>query len=238
METKKCCSCKEIKSKSEFGTYKKNSDGLRYDCKSCKNKKSREFRAKNKKPVKTTKTFDYSEFNCDCCVLLVQGNISPIKKYCSEYCSRKDWANKNENHIKERQKKYVLKNLEKVKETKRNWGLRNPDKIKENSKKQSQKLEVRIKNALRSRVKEALKNNQKRGSTLDMIGCSVDELKSHIESLFTEGMSWDNWGFRGWHIDHIKPLSKAKDIDEMYELCHYTNLQPLWWLDNLTKSNK
>jgi hypothetical protein len=52
------------------------------------------------------------------------------------------------------------------------------------------------------------------------------------------GMNWNNWEQFGWHLDHIKPLSSAKSIEEMESLCHYTNLQPLWWRDNLSKSDK
>jgi hypothetical protein len=51
-------------------------------------------------------------------------------------------------------------------------------------------------------------------------------------------MSWENHGMYGWHIDHIIPLASAKDEDEIYKLCHYTNLQPLWWFDNLSKGSK
>jgi hypothetical protein len=56
------------------------------------------------------------------------------------------------------------------------------------------------------------------------------------EEKFTEGMSWDNKN--EWHIDHIIPLSSAQTEEELYKLCHYTNLQPLWAEDNLRKSNK
>jgi len=58
----------------------------------------------------------------------------------------------------------------------------------------------------------------------------------YIEKQFTKGMSWKNHG--EWHIDHIIPLSSAKTEKELYELCHYTNLQPLWKTDNLSKNNK
>jgi hypothetical protein len=51
-------------------------------------------------------------------------------------------------------------------------------------------------------------------------------------------MSWDNYGFYGWHIDHVIPLSSAKTEEEVYKLCHYTNLQPLWAEDNLKKGSK
>jgi hypothetical protein len=78
----------------------------------------------------------------------------------------------------------------------------------------------------------------KNNKTFHYIGCSPSELKSHIESLFTEGMSWDNYGLFGWHIDHIIPLSSANTKEEMLKLNHHTNLQPLWWKDNLSKSKK
>jgi hypothetical protein len=51
-------------------------------------------------------------------------------------------------------------------------------------------------------------------------------------------MSWDNYGYYGWHIDHIIPLSSAKTKEEIYKLCHFKNLQPLWWTDNLSKGKK
>ena len=79
-------------------------------------------------------------------------------------------------------------------------------------------------------------NITKKNKTFDIVGCSPEFLKEHLESQFTDGMSWDNRS--EWHIDHIIPLSSAKTEDELYKLCHYTNLQPLWAEDNLKKSNK
>jgi hypothetical protein len=57
-------------------------------------------------------------------------------------------------------------------------------------------------------LRTALKNNSKRGSAVKDLGCSIEELKIYLESKFLPGMSWDNWSPDGWHIDHIKPLSK------------------------------
>jgi len=51
-------------------------------------------------------------------------------------------------------------------------------------------------------------------------------------------MCWENYGLNGWHIDHIIPLISAKTEEEIYKLCHFTNLQPLWWYENLEKRNK
>jgi len=63
-------------------------------------------------------------------------------------------------------------------------------------------------------------------------------LKKYLEDKFSEGMTWDNKGFYGWHIDHIIPLSSAKNEEDIIRLSHYTNLQPLWGKDNMKKGNK
>ncbi len=73
-----------------------------------------------------------------------------------------------------------------------------------------------------------------------LLGCTVSELKIHLEKNFKPGMSWKNHGLNGWHIDHIKPVSKYNllDPEEQKKCFHYTNLQPLWALENIRKSNK
>ncbi len=77
--------------------------------------------------------------------------------------------------------------------------------------------------------------NEKSGHTIDLLGCSIEFLKKRFESMFTEGMTWENYG--KWHIDHIIPCS-IFDLTkpEAQAFCfHYTNLQPLWAKDNLKK---
>lgn len=74
--------------------------------------------------------------------------------------------------------------------------------------------------------------------TQELIGCSFNKLRAHIESLFKPGMTWKNRGYYGWHIDHIIPVSAARNKKELLKLFHYTNLQPLWAADNIRKSNK
>ena len=88
----------------------------------------------------------------------------------------------------------------------------------------------------RLRVFMKSKNLTKRNRTFSIVGCSPDELKKYLESKFVLGMSWENQG--DWHIDHFIPLSSAQTEEQIYKLCHYTNLQPLWAEDNLKKSNK
>ena len=72
--------------------------------------------------------------------------------------------------------------------------------------------------------------------TFDLVGCSPQELKIYLEQKFINDMSWENQG--KWHIDHIIPLSSAKTEEELYKLCHFTNLQPMWANDNIKKGSK
>ncbi len=96
--------------------------------------------------------------------------------------------------------------------------------------------------ALKENVRAVTRNAFKRKrwnkgtQTHDLLGCDWIELKAWIESLFANGMSWDNMG--EWHIDHKIPLASASTVEELRELCRFTNLQPLWARDNLSKGAK
>jgi len=97
----------------------------------------------------------------------------------------------------------------------------------------------KLKDNIRRRINVflSLHNISKKNKTFDIVGCSPEFLKEFLENKFTEGMSWDKMG-KDIHIDHIIPLSSAKTEEEVYGLCHYTNLQPLWAYDNLSKGDK
>ena len=87
---------------------------------------------------------------------------------------------------------------------------------------------------MRNSVNRYLKYKSKH--TFEIVGCTPEFLKEHLGTQFIDGMSWNNRS--EWHIDHIIPLSSAKTEEEIYKLCHYSNLQPLWAEDNLSKGNK
>ena len=98
----------------------------------------------------------------------------------------------------------------------------------------------KITSNLRTRFKLALKNNAKSGSAVKNLGCTIEEFKKYFESLFTEGMTWEKVFDGSIHIDHKRPLASfdLSKPEEQTKACHYTNLQPLWAVDNLKKSDK
>lgn len=88
----------------------------------------------------------------------------------------------------------------------------------------------------RKQVRSALKRNKSKHS-IEYIGCSIETLKAHLESKFTEGMTWENYG--DWHIDHIVPIKYGEPtLEQVIERLHYMNLQPLWAADNISKGNR
>lgn len=106
-----------------------------------------------------------------------------------------------------------------------------------NRERKARDASYRIACALRSRISDAVRG-QKAGSAVRDLGCSVVELRAHLESKFQSGMGWENYG--EWHIDHVRPLASfdLTDRAQFLRACHYTNLQPLWALDNIKKAAK
>ena len=96
----------------------------------------------------------------------------------------------------------------------------------------------KINDRLRSNMWSAMKRKgyKKKSRTHEMLGCDYDFFKVYIEKQFKEGMTWENHG--KWHFDHIIPVSSARNEEELMKLNHYTNFQPLWAEENLSKSNK
>lgn len=201
------------------------------------------------------------EFNMNkiCSVCRVEKNIKDFcqvknepsyrcKKCLSEY--NKIYYKNNQQKLKKQTQKFRNENPEymklwradnrvKVQKQKRLWLEKNRDLInKKERNKRKTNCAYKIKKNLRRRVNQVITRNNKSDSTLNLLGCSVYELIQYLEKQFVHGMSWENYG--EWHIDHIKPcagfdLTKKKQ----QKICfHYTNLQPLWGIDNIRKSDK
>lgn len=108
------------------------------------------------------------------------------------------------------------------------------DKIYQTAKAKSDPIYAAIKK-VRTKVRKAIMRG-KLESYNELTGFTNIEVRNYLESKFQPGMSWDNYGH--WHIDHIIPLATAKTVEEVKQLCHYTNLQPLWAADNKKKGAK
>lgn len=181
------------------------------------------------------------------------------------YKKRNEWLcgyrKENKEKIWQNTKKWRLKNKEKSLGYLRDWQQRNRDKTRKiatnyyyenydavRSRRRAAKYHLRrsenaiLADALRARIRDALKNQGtiKSEKTLCLIGCSIDFLSRYIESKFAAGMSWNNHGMRGWHIDHIIPCNSfdLSDLNEQKKCFHYSNMQPLWAKDNLSKADK
>lgn len=147
---------------------------------------------------------------------------------------------------------HYLNNLEKITEQIKLWQENNKEKVRKAGRKYDKKrnraeymrnrrkndINIKLAHNLRVQLRRTVKINKK-DSALELVGCNLEQLKSHLENQFTEGMNWDNYAYKGWHIDHIIPCSAfdLSDPEQQKKCFHYTNLQPLWWYDNLSKSD-
>jgi hypothetical protein len=165
------------------------------------------------------------------------------KRYASnkqEYLrQQREYRVKNADAIRERRRRYRQRNAAKIKVAKQIYAANNKDKIaKALANRRANNPIVRMANSMRRSIRRYLDAGQKgEMSSFEIIGCSKDDLRKHLESKFRDGMTWQNYG-KHWHIDHIVPLISAKSSDEVKRLCHWTNLQPLEALENLLKSDK
>ena len=164
----------------------------------------------------------------------VENNSEHYKEY-----RKKRYADGKDTYNQEYHREYYQKNKEKKLKYRKEYYENNKDKCLENShnwkiKKLKTDPVFKLIENQRNRIGRLLKNC-KSDKTLKLIGCTIDELKNWLESQFTEGMSWDNYG--EWHVDHIYPVS-GFNLEQPYEqkiAFNWFNLQPLWAKDNLIK---
>ena len=213
---KKCSICKEKKELNLFDNNRCHKDGKASSCKPC-NKIKRETIEQKEKQKNWNKNFSIKN-----------------KKRLNE--KAKKYRIENKEKIKTDWASYYKKNKEKLKEKRRIYFKNNKDLIYLSHNKWKNKN----KKQLNAKKNQNEKNKKKENplyklNTTTLIGCSFEFAKKWIEKKFTKGMSWSNYG--EWHIDHIIPFNSAKTEEDLTKLCHYTNLQPLWAKDNLSKND-
>jgi hypothetical protein len=158
---------------------------------------------------------------------------------------RKDYYKLNKERMLKHAENYRIRNKETILLSAKKYREENKEKIAISKRVSTKKRYrndgfFRVTTQLRKYVRRYFNIKTNPRNTMDIIGCSPKELKIKIESQFDEGMCWDNYGYGEgkWVIDHIIPLSSATNIEEIYKLSHYSNLQPLGWMENMKKGNK
>ena len=233
MKTKVCPRCNVEKLRTDFYKCKPSKDGLAVYCIECakinyklNREKSKEqekiYREKNKERIKQVRK-EYREKNIE--------KIREKERIKSKIKS-KIYYQKNKEIINE---KYKEKNRVYAKE----YRINNAQKIRDskNYKRKTNHL-FRLKCNIRNLILISIRKNNytKKSKTYQILGCSFEEFKNHLESKFQTWMNWDNYGNpkdgiielnKTWDIDHIIPISSAKTEEDILKLNHYTNLQPL-----------
>ena len=166
-----------------------------------------------------------------------------IKSYCKKCGNKKALERyyKNREHNLLKQKEWHYSNREKRTKQLREYSYSYRDnRNKYLAKKMKQDGQFKIRKNIRDRMRSAMKGKSKSKNTMELLGCTIEELKTHLEKQFTHGMNWDNYGKKGWHIDHILPCASfdLTDPEQQRKCFHYTNLQPLWATDNYKKKDK
>lgn len=192
--------------------------------KSSYQKAFKKYYQKNKEEI-ITKTTKYNKLNKEHLALKAKEYYEANKKEILRKCA-----------------KYYLENKEKVSLQAKEYRLKNRESInKKYKEKYYQDPQMRIKTSLRARMNRVIKNRgiSKMGSVTKDLGCTSEVLVAHLEAQFQPGMSWDNYGSTGWHIDHIVPLARfdLTKEEEFKKAVHYLNLQPLWAEENIKKKD-
>ena len=150
---------------------------------------------------------------------------------------------KNKEKKSKKNKEYRIKNREYLSQKNKEWVRKNKDHVRKYAREYQARRgkEDRMFTLTRrcgGRIRDAFRLNgyTKRSRSSQLIGCEWESLRLHIENQFVDGMTWENRHL--WHIDHIIPMASAKTVEELEALCHYTNLQPLWAGDNMSKGAK
>lgn len=229
VEKRWCGKCKAFKPLNIFGYSKSTWDNLRPTCKECLHEYNEE--------VAESRT----EYNKQYWKDTMEKQKEKSKKWREENSEKvkenmKRWLEENAEYKKQKDREYKEAHKEAYKENHRKWRLEHYQKMKEEN--GPEFIQHKIKSNIGRRIREIL-GQKKSERCADYVGCSLEDLRSHIEKTFVEGMTWDNYGSE-WHIDHKIPCA-AFDMDDSLEqrACwHYTNLQALWARDNIIKKDK
>jgi hypothetical protein len=254
-----CRTCKKTKDFNMHNFIPQGNSNLQRQCRACKNQESRERKrkARNLKP----KPEPRKEGDPHVCPGCKETLITNLKNFYQTSSGK--FESRCKECIKAERRRRDAKMTEKERKRRNEMALeryyedreRRIEYVKAYNKKRKKEDPIfrAVHNArrsfkkhldnIRSKDDETLEKWEHKRKTFDYYGCTSKELIEHIEKQFVDGMTWENRGQYGWHLDHIRPLASfdftGDDMDEQLKIAwHYTNLQPLWWYDNLAKGDK
>lgn len=221
--------CSEINPQSLDNYYTRNENrrgGLETRCKTCIRSKTKKWANDNEEHVKEYKKRERE----------LPENKEKAKEYNKEY------REKNREELNQQNREYYEKNKDSYKKKSQEYRIKNREVLNAQQRQKRKEDPIfKITNNIRKSIQSytRIKNFEKTSHFNDYIGCTPLEFRSHIESLFQPGMTWENCG-KGkgkWNLDHNIPLDTAQTIEELYRLNHYSNIRPLWSEYNNLKSN-
>jgi len=228
MKTKKCSFCGTTKTINFFYSNKTGKYGVGCRCKDCDKEQAQKWRANNKKR-----------------------HLSSSKKWREENHERalqksQEWKIENIERNRQNARRWREDNPERKRDTNKQWTKKNIEKVRLYAniyaRERRKEKGVRVAEGMRTAVYLSLKGEKDGRSWEKLVGYTCSELMQHLENKFTKGMSWDNYGRNGWHIDHIKPISsfniRGKGCLDFKKCWDIENLQPLWERHNIQKGNK
>lgn len=224
-DTKKCTKCGAELPLEQFNErrYKNGKVGYRLECKGCQASYYKQYRKDHKDEIAAQK-------KC-----YAQNHKPEI------VAQKKQYYQDNKAELDARNKQYYQNHKVEVVLYKKRYGQEhNAERNVRRRGRFSDDIDYKLKTTLGSEVRRSIRGSRQCKHSLDLIGCSVGELRNYIEGQFQPGMTWDNWNYRGWHIDHIIPLGyfDFTDYEQQKRAWHYTNLRPLWAEENLGKKDK
>jgi hypothetical protein len=219
---KLCKKCNKILPIDNFSKKKCNKDGLQPSCKQC-----------YKEYISNLTKNRILNGNCAGC-----GKPNPDGGYICTVCKIPRYASYKRYSSKESSLE-LARNRGAIRRKKPSYLLRVRDYQRM---KYATDENYRLENLIRCRLRCILRHNSKKGKAIQDLGCSVDKLREYLENQFLPGMTWDNRGcHKGeWGIDHIIPIESVdlSDKEQYLSICHYTNLRPMWHVDNITRRYK
>jgi hypothetical protein len=236
LQLKTCSKCRELKGTNEFPRHARQKDGFGSCCKTCKHVIDAAYREKNREVLRQKQ----------------REMVAARPGYYAEVYARNpelqkervaQWAAANPEKRREIHRKFREGNPDYY----RDWKNRDPERYKQIQKRAYRKKQATARGKLENSIKVAVHKGLTRGAkggrgTFYLLGYTVDELKTHLEKQFSDGMTWNNYGLHGWHVDHEIPLSvhnyETPDDPDFKRAWALSNLQPMWGPDNIRKSAK